>query len=74
MSQFVEGEQSLCCGVKTSVLQSKPIHQVQLSSKVYDIDCQKALALAKEKNSYYKGGDVTIVPIEVVGKVHETQY
>jgi hypothetical protein len=66
--QFVAGERHLCIGIKTDVLRSKPEHLVQLNTKVYKIDCKKAMALALEKNSFFKGNNVAIVPIMLVGE------
>lgn len=70
LGQFQEGERSLCIGVKVDALRSKQYHLVQLSNKVYRIDCAKALALAQEKNAFFKG-DVAVVPILLVSEVRD---
>ena len=69
--QFEPGERHLCVGIKTDVLKSKTEHLIQMSNKVFKIDCKKALDLATEKNSFFKGNSVAIVPIMLVGE--ETQ-
>lgn len=68
LNQFRQGEQDLCIGVHVSALQSKPVHTVKVGNKVYDIDAQKALNLAMEKNSFFKNGSVAIVPFLLVSK------
>lgn len=68
LSQFREGERDLCIGIQVNVLKSKLVHRVQVGTKTFDIDTKKALDLAIEKNSFFKGNTVAVVPYLLVSE------
>lgn len=66
--QFTDGKQDLCVGIQVDALKSKDIHRIQLGTKMYDINTKDALVLATQKNSFFKGGTVAIVPFLLVSQ------